>query len=147
MKHYKQFRAALLVSIQERRDQYPEMTDADVVRALRTVVDEIANAAWRCEQRRRSQHVKLPSDAEIAEVLRRYRATLPSAEMEKERRLHAKMRRDIIKVGSKKLPIPTREDIVRAGYRALAQKHHPDTGGSTEQMVRLNRARDKLLRG
>jgi hypothetical protein len=38
-----------------------------------------------------------------------------------------------------------REEIIRAGYKTLAKKHHPDTGGSTQQMVKLNRARDHLL--
>jgi hypothetical protein len=38
-----------------------------------------------------------------------------------------------------------REEIVRTGHRELAKKHHPDIGGSTEQMIKLNRARDSLL--
>jgi curved DNA-binding protein CbpA len=31
-------------------------------------------------------------------------------------------------------------EVVRAAYRALAQKHHPDTGGSQERMAALNHA-------
>ncbi|HTS15428.1 MAG TPA: DnaJ domain-containing protein [Candidatus Sulfotelmatobacter sp.] len=31
-------------------------------------------------------------------------------------------------------------EVVRAAYRALAQKHHPDAGGSQEAMAILNRA-------
>ena len=31
-------------------------------------------------------------------------------------------------------------------YRALARKRHPDRGGSPEEMVELNRARDEALR-
>ena len=30
-------------------------------------------------------------------------------------------------------------ELVRAGYRALALKYHPDTGGNAETMLRLNR--------
>ena len=40
-----------------------------------------------------------------------------------------------------------RKDIIKAGHRLLAQKRHPDKGGSTQQMIKLNRARDYLLRG
>jgi len=32
-------------------------------------------------------------------------------------------------------------DDVEAAFRALAKKHHPDIGGSVEQMAKLNRAR------
>ena len=31
-------------------------------------------------------------------------------------------------------------EVIRAAYRALAQKHHPDTGGSQERMAALNHA-------
>lgn len=36
------------------------------------------------------------------------------------------------------------EDLVEAGYRALATKLHPDRGGDKEAMTRLNRVRDEL---
>lgn len=35
---------------------------------------------------------------------------------------------------------------VKAAYRKLAQKAHPDTGGSHEQFVRITEARDLLLK-
>jgi hypothetical protein len=35
-------------------------------------------------------------------------------------------------------------DLVDAGYRKLATKMHPDVGGSTEDMARLTRVRDRL---
>jgi hypothetical protein len=35
-------------------------------------------------------------------------------------------------------------EIIKAGYRALAAKHHPDSGGSQEAMTRFNRARERL---
>ena len=35
---------------------------------------------------------------------------------------------------------------VETCYRALAKKHHPDTGGTAEAMAELNRARDEALR-
>lgn len=31
-------------------------------------------------------------------------------------------------------------EVIRAAYRALAQKHHPDAGGSKQAMADLNRA-------
>ena len=34
--------------------------------------------------------------------------------------------------------------IINAGYKALAQIHHPDKGGSAEMMTRLNRGRSRL---
>lgn len=37
------------------------------------------------------------------------------------------------------------ENIVLAGYRALARAHHPDLGGDTETMVILNRTKKELL--
>jgi DNA-binding LacI/PurR family transcriptional regulator len=37
-------------------------------------------------------------------------------------------------------------DLIDAGHRALAVKHHPDKPtGSVERMTRLNRARDVLV--
>ena len=36
------------------------------------------------------------------------------------------------------------EELVDAGYRALATKLHPDRGGSKDAMARLNRVRDEL---
>lgn len=36
------------------------------------------------------------------------------------------------------------EELIDAGYRALATKLHPDRGGSKDAMVRLNRVRDEL---
>lgn len=32
------------------------------------------------------------------------------------------------------------QDVIRAAYRALAAKHHPDLGGRGEEMAELNRA-------
>ena len=36
------------------------------------------------------------------------------------------------------------KEIISAGYRALAQKHHPDHGGSTEAMQEINAAAERL---
>lgn len=36
---------------------------------------------------------------------------------------------------------------IKAAFRRLAQKAHPDVGGSHEQFVRISRARDVLLDG
>jgi DnaJ-domain-containing protein 1 len=35
-------------------------------------------------------------------------------------------------------------EVVRASYKALAMKHHPDHGGDTEAMQRLNEAYERL---
>lgn len=35
--------------------------------------------------------------------------------------------------------------VVHAAYRALARMHHPDVGGRTEDMARLNRAYEQIL--
>lgn len=36
---------------------------------------------------------------------------------------------------------------IKAAFRRLAQKAHPNVGGSHEQFVRISRARDVLLDG
>ena len=36
------------------------------------------------------------------------------------------------------------EQIIRAGFRALAPKYHPDTGGSTTAFQELNAAHEQL---
>lgn len=36
--------------------------------------------------------------------------------------------------------------VVKAAYRALAQIHHPDVGGDTAQMQRVNAAYERILR-
>lgn len=41
------------------------------------------------------------------------------------------------------LRLPIQSDDVKAAYRTLAKKRHPDAGGSDEQMQRLNSARDQ----
>ena len=36
-------------------------------------------------------------------------------------------------------------DILRKGYQVLAREAHPDKGGTAEQMILLNAARDRML--
>jgi hypothetical protein len=36
-----------------------------------------------------------------------------------------------------------KQQVLSAGYRAMATKLHPDAGGTHEEMVRLNQLRDK----
>lgn len=43
-------------------------------------------------------------------------------------------------------PAELDEARIRAAYRARAKTAHPDAGGSNEQMVRLNEARDAALK-
>lgn len=40
---------------------------------------------------------------------------------------------------------PMVKEIVKAGYRALAMKYHPDHGGDGKKMVELNLTYEKLL--
>jgi hypothetical protein len=141
MKQHKLFRTALL----ERREQYPEMTDGDVVTALRKLVREIAEAAQRraYEQRmaeideilvRPRQPTQPVSDAEKAEMLRRQAEAAAETRRRYEQRI-ADAREDQ----------KARQEIVKTGHKVLAKKYHPDLGGSAQKMVRLNRARDRLL--
>jgi len=39
-----------------------------------------------------------------------------------------------------------RVELIKAGYRVLAAKCHPDAGGSHEAMARLNQVRDAMER-
>jgi curved DNA-binding protein CbpA len=36
------------------------------------------------------------------------------------------------------------EEIITAGFRALARRYHPDVGGDTATMQRLNAAYDRI---
>jgi hypothetical protein len=38
-------------------------------------------------------------------------------------------------------------ELIRAGYRALVRKYHPDLGGNPETMVRLNALMERLRQG
>jgi uncharacterized protein (DUF3820 family) len=38
------------------------------------------------------------------------------------------------------------EKIIKAGYRDLAKRHHPDNGGNTSEMQQLNSAYEALKR-
>jgi hypothetical protein len=53
MKKHREFRRALLVSIQERQAQYPEMADIDLEKALRTIADRSATERYRRRQAER----------------------------------------------------------------------------------------------
>ena len=48
-----------------------------------------------------------------------------------------------------RLPIPDNKDIalqiIHAGYKKIAPKYHPDTGGDTEMMRQLNEVKERLL--
>jgi hypothetical protein len=35
--------------------------------------------------------------------------------------------------------------LIKTGYKSMAVKYHPDHGGNTEQMQKLNAAKDALL--
>lgn len=38
-------------------------------------------------------------------------------------------------------------EVLRAAYRALAQLHHPDVGGDTRKMQKINSAYERLVSG
>jgi hypothetical protein len=40
--------------------------------------------------------------------------------------------------------LPWVEQLIKAGHHALAQKHHPDRGGSAEEMQAINAAAAQL---
>lgn len=40
--------------------------------------------------------------------------------------------------------LPTIAQLIKAGYRELAKKNHPDVGGSTEKMKEVNAAKSRL---
>jgi hypothetical protein len=136
MKHHKQFRTALSVSIQERRELFPELTDADVLRALKTIVDKIAKAMRERELKRRYEAIdldllKLKPRQPIDEAAIRARAEQSlhwAQEMERQRQERQEQRELSLR-------------MIDLGYKALAKELHPDKGGSSEVMARLNRAR------
>lgn len=37
------------------------------------------------------------------------------------------------------------DDLVKAAYRCLSKRHHPDAGGTTREMQRVNAAYEKLV--
>jgi hypothetical protein len=49
-------------------------------------------------------------------------------------------RRDLLEEAE----LPMAEQIIRAGYHALAQKHHPDKGGDEAKMRELNASHEGL---
>src|SRR5262249_51529621 len=141
MKRHKLFRTALLVSVQERREQFSELTDGDVATALRIIAGQLRAHItrqrkalkkaqldkWFDEMRLRpKEHSEAARQRREAEAQQRAAAAQRTAEQREQQKMRA--------------------EIIKAGHKLLAKKHHPDTGGSTQQMVKLNRARDWLLR-
>ena len=164
MKHHQPFRTALLVSIQERREQFPEMTDGDIAQALRIIGGQFQSRATRQRQaerkrrfdelllqaelaRKAQQHepeeVRIQRQAKEREAReQQYRAEAVQRAAESLKRAEARQKEAEERAAQRKLSL----EIANAGYRAIATKHHPDKGGSQETMARLNRARDHLKR-
>lgn len=44
------------------------------------------------------------------------------------------------------IPKESTADAIQTAHRRLASQHHPDKGGSAEQMAAINKARDEALR-
>jgi len=151
MKHHNQFRTALLVSIQERQAQYPEMTDSDFERALRTLADQ----SERDRARRRRAEDDAHWQARMAEIRQRRDAENPNLTVLQQERLEAQRKRQeqirqqqeqnrrqfeqerAEREAQRKLSLR----MIDAGYKTLAKELHPDKGGPPEVMSRLNRAR------
>jgi hypothetical protein len=62
------------------------------------------------------------------------------------RKAHARLQQALDAYGpdETKLRRELAVQVIDLGYRTLATRLHPDRGGSTEAMARLNRARDVL---
>jgi hypothetical protein len=143
MKHHKDFRRALLVSIQERQAQYPEMTDTDLERALRTLADR--------SQRERGKRLKAEADARWAAIHAEIRAARAKPDPQIAERQRAAQQRAQSAQRQRAADMQEREAqrelscrIADVGFKALAKEMHPDKGGSLEAMKRLNRARAHL---
>jgi hypothetical protein len=147
MKHHKQFRIALSVSVQERREQYSEMTDADVAKALKALAEQIQKGVYdrrRAEQlqawRAHPELTPASAAAELAEIRRRKALAdhWHRGEQERLARLtEEELRRQQERDAQRELSLR----MIDLGYKALAKELHPDKGGSSEAMARLNRAR------
>ena len=89
-----------------------------------------------------SQYLSLPADTGRPSVGGNSAGSNPAQSKIRERRSSFKNLREACEL------LGVREtadrEIVDAVYRTLARKRHPDTGGSAEQMERLNQARDLM---
>lgn len=151
----------------ERRREQRQREQVEQARQRRADAEQRRRKA---EQRRRRQEAKRKREAEQAEERRRAEDRRRRAEQEtgsarardtaRKRRANARQRSqrqartprparsaDPLAVHRQVLAVAagaTREEIVTA-HRRLAKAHHPDAGGSTDQMVAINLARDALL--
>ena len=67
--------------------------------------------------------------------------------IEREKKLVEEIEREIAFRETKQFAeLTVAQQIVEAGYRALAAKRHPDRGGSHEDMVELNATAEALRR-
>ncbi len=54
---------------------------------------------------------------------------------------HIRIKKNVYQGNEKEVAL----EIIRAGYKKMAAKYHPDTGGSTSMMQKLNIVRDRLI--
>src|SRR5262249_20876157 len=142
-----------LVEIEPKlREEFAEFTEFEVLRAISKRALQPEEAA--------SKEFWAKVNAEAKERNKRYeaeRAANPqpqpvddAATRERQRQQHQEYRERMRQEQEQRMQERKADEemglaIVRAGYRALAAKHHPDTGGGTaEAMRRLNKARDRL---
>jgi hypothetical protein len=89
-------------------------------------------------------------DMEVSEVPDGYLAYLLDYErkaIERETRLVEEVEKEIaFRETQRFATLTVAQQIIEAGYRALAMKLHPDAGGNHDDMVELNATAEKLRR-
>jgi hypothetical protein len=131
-----------------------ELTDDDIAKALRIIGGQFQSRATR--RRQAEKHKEAMKT--YAEVMSRPRAPVNEADAQRRAEEAARQHREWEQQRARREAQARAEkaereaqrelsiEITTVGYRLLAAKHHPDKGGSSEAMVRLNRARDHLKR-
>jgi hypothetical protein len=151
-KRHKELRQAISDQIEGWKKQFPEMTDEDVFKAMRTVIgalrSKISNARREAEFKEwKARHAQWEAErAQRPPSQPQLRQSQPEDERREEIRRNYERQRE-----EQERQMQEREKqsefglaIIREGRKALARKFHPDVGGSTEEMTRLNRAADRL---
>jgi hypothetical protein len=145
MKHHKQFRAALRVSIEERRALYSDMDDMDVVKALHIVAGEMQSRATR----QRQAQERAESNRIYEEIFSKRPTQKPREATAEERQRDAERQRNserrLAEIDARRAERDEQRKLslrmIDIGYKTLAKEPHPDKGGAAETMKRLNRAR------
>jgi hypothetical protein len=144
MKRHKRFRTAISVSVQERKELFLEMTDDDIVKALKILAGELLEDG---AKRKRAE-----SPARMDDALAKYQAQPHSHKLatkaewlQREAQRREQLRR-LQEEGAKRAAEREAQRelsrrMIDIGYKVLAKELHPDKGGNAEMMARLNSAR------